>query len=451
MPPEEKFDVIIVGAGVAGITAALVCARAGLETVVFERGEYPGAKNLSGGVLFGSVIQGLIPNYWEKAPVERAVSRKEFAFLSNEKSLSFEFSTQAFAQPPYNNTFTVLRSKFDRWYAEQAEEAGAMFVTETVVDDLIKEDGRVVGVKSRRDEGDMYADCVIIAEGASSFLAERMGLHNPFGPMDMVTTAKEVLSLPQGVIEDRFNLEPGEGVSIDCFGEGAAMGMLGGGFVYTNKDSLSVGIGVNVGDVMRTRVSPNNLLERFKSHRSIRRLLKDAKLEEYSAHLIPEYGQGRFFPRYGDGWMIVGDAAGFVNTSLYHEGTNYACASGLAAAQTAIEAKANGDFSASALKAYDTRLEESFVMQDLRRFKDVAEFMHKHPEFLGKYPETIIELAERYFEVTGEPKEKILKRVVRGFRSGLPLMKMSLDSLAMMQKVLGVDPKWFFFPGKEDK
>jgi len=449
MAAEEKVDVIIVGGGLAGITAALVCARAGLETVLFERGEYPGSKNLSGGVLFTPTINQLIPEFWTQAPIERPVTKKLFSFLSRERSLAFEFSSREFAKPPYNNSFTVLRAKFDKWYAEQAEAAGAFIITETVVDDVILDSGRVVGVKARRDEGEMYADVVIIAEGANAFLPARMGLRKVFSPDDMVTGVKEVWSLPAGTIEDRFNLEPGEGASIDYFGEGACMGMLGAGYVYTNKDTLSVGIGVNIGDVMRKRVPPNNLLDYFKSHPSIKQLLKDAKLEEMSAHQIPEYGYKKFFDRYGDGYLIVGDAAGFVNTSLYHEGTNYATASGLHAAETAIEAKEKGDFSKVTLAGYERRLRESFVLQDLYRFRDVATFMHRHPEFLGKYPEEMIQMAETYFTVSGEPKEKILKRAVRGFSSKLSLFKMSLDTYRLMLKVLGIHPTWFIVPPKK--
>jgi electron transfer flavoprotein-quinone oxidoreductase len=451
MPTEEKFDVIVVGAGLAGLTAALVCARAGLEVVVFERGEYPGAKNVSGGVLFSTVLNELMPAFWENAPVERPVTKKEFAFLDRTRALSFEFATRAFAEPPFNNTFTVLRSKFDKWYGEQVEEAGAMIIAETVVDDVIKRGNQVVGVKARRDEGEMYADVVIIAEGANAFLPERMGLHAPFGPQDMVTCVKEVLSLPAETIEERFNLEPGEGCSVDYFGEGAAQGMLGGGFVYTNRDTLSVGLGISVSDLMKRKIAPHNALEFFKSHPNVKQLLKGAKAEEFSAHLIPEYGYKKFYPRCGDGWMIVGDSAGFVNTSLYHEGSSYATMSGKLAGETAVAAKARGDFSATTLSAYDRKLAESFVLQDLKRYRDVGGFMHQHPEFLGDYPEKLIAMAEEYFTVTGESKERILKRAVRGFRSNLPLLKMVFDTMAMMHKVLGMEAKWIFFPGREEK
>lgn len=451
MPTDEKFDVIIVGAGLAGLTAALVCARAELETVVFERGEYPGAKNVSGGVLFSTVLNELMPAFWESAPVERPVTKKGFAFLDRTRALSFEFATRAFAEPPFNNTFTVLRSKFDKWYGEQVEAAGAMVIAETVVDDVIREGGKVVGVKARRDEGEMYADVVIIAEGANAFLPERMGLRGPFGPPDMVTCVKEVLSLPAEVIEDRFNLEPGEGCSVDYFGEGAAMGMLGGGFIYTNRDTLSVGLGLSIADIMKRKIAPYNALEFFKSHPNVKQLLKGAKVEEFSAHLIPEYGYKKFYPRCGDGWIIVGDTAGFVNTSLYHEGSSYATMSGKLAGETVVAAKQRGDFSATTLATYDRKLAESFVLQDLKRYRNVPEFMHKHPEFLTEYPERLISLAEEYFTVTGEPKERILKRAVRDFRGNLPLWGAVFDTIGMMQKVLGVDMKWLVFPGREEK
>jgi len=400
-------------------------------------------------VLFTPVINQLIPEFWRDAPIERPVTKKLFSFLSRERSLAFEFSSREFAKPPYNNSFTVLRAKFDKWYAEQAEAAGALIINETVVDDVIWNGSRVVGVKARREEGEMHASLVVIAEGANAFLPARMGLREPFGPDDMVTSAKEVWSLPAETIEERFGLEPGEGASVDYFGEGACMGLLGAGFVYTNRSTLSVGIGVNVGDVMRRRIPPNNILDWFKSHPAVRPLLRGAKLEEFSAHLIPEYGQKKFFPHFGDGYLIVGDAAGFVNTSLYHEGTNYATASGLHAAETAIEAKEKGDFSRQTLKSYQKRLEDSFVLQDLKRFREVSTFMHRHPEFLGKYPEEMIRMAEVYFTVSGEPKEKILKRAVRGFRSKLSLLKMALDTYRLMLKVLGIHPTWFIFPPKK--
>ena len=134
----EHFDVIVVGAGPAGSTAALVAARAGLRVLLLERGEYPGAKNVSGAALYGStILHELIPNWWEQAPVERSISRRMLAFVSPETSLALDFRTTRFAEPPYNG-FTVLRPKFDRWFAAQAEQAGAFLLNAAVADDLLR-------------------------------------------------------------------------------------------------------------------------------------------------------------------------------------------------------------------------------------------------------------------------------------------------------------------------
>ena len=124
---EDKFDVIIVGAGVAGSAAAIKLAQAGLQVVVIERGPFPGSKNLSGGVLYGRVLTQLIPNYWEQAPIERYITDEVVTFMTGDSSFNIDYKTQSFSTPPYNGV-SVLRSRFDRWLAEQAESAGAMLV-----------------------------------------------------------------------------------------------------------------------------------------------------------------------------------------------------------------------------------------------------------------------------------------------------------------------------------
>src|SRR5579859_7428901 len=203
---EQKFDAIIVGAGPAGSSAALALAQAGLQVALIERGEYPGAKNVSGAALYApNLLADLLPNYWEEAPVERYLTRRAMTFLAAEASISMDFRTNHFAQPPYNG-FTVLRPKFDRWLAGKAEEAGALLITSTVVDDLLYEQEQVVGVRCRRDDGDLYAPIVIAADGANSFLAKKAGLQHEFRADEMTLGVKEVLRLDAHTIEERFNL-----------------------------------------------------------------------------------------------------------------------------------------------------------------------------------------------------------------------------------------------------
>jgi electron transfer flavoprotein-quinone oxidoreductase len=207
MSEREEFDAIVVGAGPAGIAAAYTMAKAGLMVAVFERGQYPGAKNVSGGILFASVLNEMIPGFWEQAPVERPVTRRRFAALTAEDEVAVEIDVGAYERPPHNNSFTVLRARFDRWFAAEAEEAGAFVLPETVVDDLIVEGGKVVGVRARREEGEMYARVVILADGALSLLSKKAGLRGDFAPHHMISAVKEIVEFPDGVVADRFGLE----------------------------------------------------------------------------------------------------------------------------------------------------------------------------------------------------------------------------------------------------
>ena len=124
---DDKFDVIIIGAGLAGSAAAYKLAQAGLQVVLVERGPYPGAKNLSGGILYGRVLHELIPNFWEEAPVERHITNNIVTFMTEDASFNVDYKSKALGDLPYNS-FSVLRGKFDRWLGEKAEEAGAMLV-----------------------------------------------------------------------------------------------------------------------------------------------------------------------------------------------------------------------------------------------------------------------------------------------------------------------------------
>ena len=426
MASGEKFDCIVVGAGPAGTTCAYALAKAGLSVVLLERGEKPGSKNVMGGILYSTILNKLIPEFWAEAPVERRIVQKKFAVLSDDSEVGLGLRFERFNKPPYNNTFSVLRGKFDAWYAGKAEEAGVMILNEAVVDKVIVEGKKAVGVKTRLEDGDLFADVVVVAEGVTSLLAQGLGLREKHVPEHMVTCCKEVIGLPKEAIEERFGIEGDEGASLEYFG-GSVKGLVGSAFLYTNKESVSLGIGVSTNDLKNNKLTPNDLIENFKEHPSIKHYIKGGKLLEYSAHMIPEFGYDHLPKLTMDGLIIAGDAAGFVNMNpLYHEGSNLAMASGLTAAETIIEAKKNNDFSEKGLAGYRKRLEGSFVLMDLKRYKGISNFALKHPEFFKEYPELLVELAEEFFTVSETPKGKSRMAVIKKGLKSVNLLKLAI-------------------------
>jgi electron transfer flavoprotein-quinone oxidoreductase len=410
--------VIVVGGGPAGLAAAMTLARRGFpDVIVLERGTACGAKNVMGGILFTPSLERLIPRIWETdAPLERPVTRRTFSLLSADSSADFSFRAGSFARPPHNHSFTVLRGKFDRWLAGRAAAAGVTILTGVTVDGLLRDDrGRVTGVRTRVEEGTdpaeghLEARLVILAEGANALIAEREGLRPKILPHDAAVAVKEVISLPEERIRDRFSLGEGDGEGREYYGE-AAGGMFGSGFIYTNRESLSVGVAVSVRDLSARGITPNDLLERFKAHPSVAPLLAGGETLEYSAHLIPEGGYHRLGRLCDDGLLVVGDAAGLVNVSPYHEGANLAIASGIMAAETALEALTAGDTGAEALAAYRRRLEESFVLKDMEKYADLPGFLKENPQLLAAWPATLLSALQDLFTVSEEPKAALEAR-----------------------------------------
>jgi electron transfer flavoprotein-quinone oxidoreductase len=423
MSSEEKFECIVVGAGPAGCAAAYALAKAGIEVLLVERGETPGSKNVTGGVLYTSPLNKLIPEFWKEAPVERPITRRRISYLSDNKEIAFEFGNSEFREPPNNNSFSILRGKFDKWFSEKAEEAGAMVIPETTIDELIMQDGRCVGVKARREDGDMYSNVVIVAEGANSLLAKKAGLRSKFSPNGMMSSAKEVLELSSEKIEDRFCLEKNDGTAMQFFGN-IFNGMLGGGFLYTNKETISIGVAMSIGDMIDKKGSPNDVLEAFKEHPSVKRFIKGAEMIEYSAHMIPEYGYSKMPQIVADGVILTGDAAGFVNTSLYHEGSNLAFMSGILAAETVIAAKEKGNYSKETLSMYKDKLDKSFVLKDLYRYRNFTGFLHQNPDFFTQYPELASKIINRYFTIDERPKQEAIKDIWQMIKRDVKFFKL---------------------------
>lgn len=436
MSQEDTFDCIVVGAGPAGVSAAITMARAGLSVVLIERGEYPGAKNMSGGILFTTAIEKLLGHFPDNSPVERRVGRRRFSLMTGDTELAFEFKTARWDAPPHNHTWTILRAKFDRWYAQKAEEAGAQLACGVLVKELIIRDGKVTGVKTEPGGDELHASCVINAEGANSLLTLQAGLRENFKPHSMAIGVKEVIGLDRGIIEERFNLEGNEGAGFQFFGQ-CVKGLYGSAFLYTNLDSLSVGLALSVGHAADAGLKPHEILDSFATHPAIRPYLKGGETLEYSAHMIPEagyFGMPKEFVT--DGLLLVGDAAGFINTSQYFEGTNLAGASGILAGETVIEAKKKKDFSKIALSEYTKKLKNSFIMKDMFKYRRMKKTMLAHPEYLGEHPEAIIDAVLKLFTISDKSKAEVEREVRKHLRSKIGRIGM-LKAAWNMRKAMG--------------
>lgn len=414
---KEQFDAIVVGAGPSGNSAAYTLAKAGLKVLQIERGEYPGSKNVQGAILYSDALEKIIPDFRDDAPLERHIIEQRVWVLDDKSFVGTHYRSDDYNQPPYNR-YTIIRAQFDKWYSAKVREAGALLICETTVEELLMDGQRCIGVKCDRIGGEVYADVVILADGVNSTLARKAGFHGEIQARNVALAVKEILFLPEEVIQQRFNIKDEEGVVIEMMGS-VTEGMVGTGFLYTNKDSLTIGVGCMLSDFKTNpaRTSPYALLDKLKKHPSISPLIEGGEMKEYAAHLIPEGGFHAVPQVYGDGWMIVGDSGGFVN-AVHREGSNLAMTTGRLAAETVIAAKAAGKaMDAKTLSTYKKALDESFVMKDLHKYRDMPEVLHSSPHFFTTYPSLVNKAAQTLFTVDGVDKKTKEREIFGSFKS----------------------------------
>ena len=272
--------------------------------------------------------------------------------------------------------------------------------------------GKVVGVRAGEDE--ITSQVVIVAEGVNTLLSERcLGNARP-APHQMAVGIKEVFELPAGVIDDRFLLPEGEGAAMLFVGD-CTHGKVGGGFLYTNRDSISLGL---VATISTAADGGNDtpvyqMLEDFKNHPAVSPIIRGAKMVEHSGHMVPEGGYD-MVPQYVfDGALVAGEAAGLcMNMGYQVRGMDFAVASGRMAAEAAVEAIDAGDVSAAGLSGYKRRMEDSFVIKDLATFRKWPHVMEGWDAMFNDYPTMAAEVFNAMFSVDGRPQEPLRRRIM---------------------------------------
>jgi len=404
-------DVIVVGAGPAGSCAAIELARAGRRVILVERGPFPGSKNMYGGVVYPRVLDQLIPSWWETAPVQRWVTRRSTMVLSETGALTIDYRNPSWGAPPYNGA-TAYRPDFDNWLAQHAVDAGATLVTSTTVTGLLRDErGRVSGVRTDRPDGDLTASVVIACDGVNSFLAKEAGLYPHTDPANFTLGVKETLALPKSVIDERFNVRDDQGVDIEILG--GTSGVNGGGFVYTNLDTVSLGAVLKLPKLAAQKKRPEEIIAGLKSHPAIAPLIEGAEVKEYSAHVIPEAGLSMMPTMVTDGLLVAGDAAALcLAAGIWLEGVNFALASGMYAGQAAHEALSRGDVSARTLAIYTERLNSTFVLRDHKKLRKIPGLVLSD-RVQQKYPAFVTGVVERVFRVENPSPKPGLRRIVK--------------------------------------
>lgn len=406
---DTDFDIIVVGSGCAGSVAAYVAASAGKSVLVVERGNFAGAKNMTGGRIYSHSLEEVFPDFESEAPLERKITHERISMIGASSNMTVDYTSEVLGRKG-TDSYSVLRAPFDQWLASRAEDAGAEYICGIAVEELIKDGaGRVCGIRAGEDE--ITAQVVIVADGVNSLLASQAtGAPRPASDQ-MAVGVKEVYELSEAQVSDRFLCPQGEGAAWLFVGD-CTHGNVGGGFLYTNRDSISIGLVATIDDLTRADTTICQALDDFKSHPAITPVLSGARLVEHSGHMVSEGGYDMVPEYVGDGCLLAGDAAMLcMNLGYMVRGMDLAVASGRMAAEAACAAIDSGDVSKTGLSSYRSAMEDGFVIRDLKTFRAWPKTMENWHSMFTDYPKMASEVLDSMFVVDGTPQTHLKDRI----------------------------------------
>ncbi len=379
---DYDVDVLVAGGGLSGLSAALAAARNGLSVLVAERGEYSGSKNVSGGRMYTHSLKKLLGDKFSDENLELPVYKDTYEIYNKDRKLSFSFE-----QKNKKNSYTVLRSKFDRYLAGIAEESGVAVSYSTMVNDISREGG-IVNVHTSR--GDIKTPLLIEADGVGADVSRLNG--RKLTPKYHMLGVKEI-------IDKKPDHDEAETRTI----LGLTDNIKGGGFMYENRDTTSIGFTLKVESIQddaNTKTTPN-LIEEFREKLGI-----EGKVLEYSAHLIPYYGYDNLPPVNYDNILVAGDSAGFlINDGFTIRGMDLAIESGMIAGNAAKNIIDSKDYENTEI--YKKMLDKSSIMNDLFVARPMFNLLNQDNIF-KKYPGFINDFLSSMMDITDDNRKKLM-------------------------------------------
>ena len=394
----EKFDVIIIGGGPAGLSAGYFLSKYGFEVLVIERGARLGSKNVFGGRIYSYPLDRYFEGWRDEAPIQRWVRSERLIALCRDAGVSIEYRR---INPGEYDSFTVFLSDFLEWMGGLVESNGGLVATGVKVDKVLIEDGFVNGVEASGDR--FTSDYVIFAEGVNSILLERLGFKRKPSTEGYAVGVKEVFRVDNDVINRFFGLGDDEGAAAYVIG-GPLTGLRGGGFLYPMKDYISIGAVIHLREPQTKDILVKEIVEDIRLHSFYKALFEEATLVEYSARLVGEAGYINLLDRpYGDGYLVVGDSAGFVlNTGFTVRGVDYAILSGKHAADAIKNSHEAGSRSSEYLKIYYQYVKNGPIYKGLWKYRDVYKVLGD--ELIYKLlPNLLCDTLDKVYTLEEEP------------------------------------------------